>query len=294
MALVRVDQFLARLILSGRIGVDRDVKVGFTVRTALFSALCMRSCRFVDVRQLNRRFVALTLLLVLVFVLGRTNHVVQRLRRNPAGHQQRHDEQHQQDEQCADGRERPLEQDVQTAAQQTAGRAFHAGREQTAERAHGQVVLICTRKGVNDTADQQRHERDTRSAQTHRTLGTRKQQHGDADQRKRHDIRALADERTDAAVQPLEQHAVDRQDRQQAQQTDNAPDRAPDRTGQDRTEFLRLRLCRTLALGCAFRRFFSCGFPCSQNFYPSTFFVIQSDGVLRRFSAFCGYSASIL
>ena len=88
MALVRVDQFLARLILSGRIGVDRDVKVGFTVRTALFSALCMRSCRFVDVRQLNRRFVALTLLLVLVFVLGRTNHVVQRLRRNPASHQQ--------------------------------------------------------------------------------------------------------------------------------------------------------------------------------------------------------------
>ena len=138
---------------------------------------------------------------------------------------------------------------------------------------------------MNDTADQQRHERDTRSAQTHRTLGTRKQQHGDADQRKRHDIRALADERTDAAVQPLEQHAVDRQDRQQAQQTDNAPDCAPDRTGQDRTEFLRLRLCRTLAFGRAFRRFLSCGFPCSQNFYPSTFFVIQSDGVLRRFSA---------
>ena len=294
MALVRVDQFLARLILSGRIGVDRNVKVGFTVRTALLSALCMRSCRFVDVRQLNRRFVALTLLLVLVFILRRTNHVVQRLRRDATGHQQSHDEQHQQDEQCADGRERPLEQDVQTAAQQTAGRAFHTGREQTAERAHGQVVLICTRKGVNDTADQQRHERDTRSAQTHGTLGTRKQQHGDADQRKRHDIRTLADERTDAAVQPLEQHAVDRQDRQQAQQTDNAPDRAPDRTGQDRTEFLRLRLCRTLALGCAFRRFFSCGFPCSQNFYPSTFFVIQSDGVLRRFSAFCGYSASIL
>lgn len=123
------------------------------------------------------------------------------------------------------------------------GRAFHAGREQTAERAHGQVVLICTRKGVNDTADQQWHERDTRSAQAHGTLGTRKQQHGDADQRKRHDIRALANERTDAAVQPLEQHAVDRQDRQQAQQTDNAPDCAPDRTGQDRTEFLRLRLC---------------------------------------------------
>ena len=32
---------------------------------AFLSALCMRSCRFVDVRQLNRRFVALTLLLVL-------------------------------------------------------------------------------------------------------------------------------------------------------------------------------------------------------------------------------------
>ena len=98
------------------------------MRTALFSALCMRSCRFVDVRQLNRRFVALTFFLVLVFILGRSDHIVQRLRRNPAGHQQRHDEQHQQDEQRADGRERPLEQDVQTAAQQTAGRAFHTGR----------------------------------------------------------------------------------------------------------------------------------------------------------------------
>ena len=40
----------------------------------------------------------------------------------------------------------------------------------------------------------------------------------------------------------------------------------------------------SLSFKKAFRRFFSCGFPCSQNFYPSTFFVIQSDGVLRRFS----------
>ena len=90
------------------------------MRAAFLSALCMRSCRFVDVRQLNRRFIALTLLLVLVFILGRSDHVVQRLRRDAAGHQQSHDEQHQQDEQCTDGRERPLEQDVQTAAQQTA------------------------------------------------------------------------------------------------------------------------------------------------------------------------------
>ena len=102
-------------------------------------------------------------------------------------------------------------------------------------------------------------------------------------------------EMTAEAVAALVQSALrDFAQQQQAQQTDNAPDCAPDRTGQDRTEFLRLRLCRTLALGRAFCRFFSCGFPCSQNFCPSTFFVIQSDGVLRRFSAFCGYSASIL
>ena len=126
----------------------------------------------------------------------------------------------------------PLEQDVQTAAQQTAGRAFHAGRDQTAERAHGQVVLICTRKGVNNTADQQRHERDTRSAQAHGTLGTRKQQHGDADQRKRHDIRALADERTDARCSHLSSTpSIGRIDSRHSRPT--MPQIAP-QTGRDR------------------------------------------------------------
>ncbi len=169
--------------------------------------------------------------------------------------------------------------------QQTAGRAFHAGREQTAERAHGQVVLICTRKGVNDTADRQRHGMSAIHVPRRRTgpFGTRNSSTAMPISANGMTYAPLPMSAPDARCSHFEQHAVDRQDRQQAQQTDNAPDCAPDRTGQDRTEFLRLRLCRTLAQGALFVDFLVVVFLAAKTSHPSTFFVIQSDGVLRVF-----------
>ena len=262
LALVRIDELLARLILPGRLGVYRDVKVGFTLCTALLSALCRRCGRFMEVRQLHGRFVVFALRLVLIFVLRRTEHLDERLRRDAArGHQCC---EHEQDEheQCADGGQSPLEQDIQPAGQQTARGSLHAGGEQRGQRTHGQVVGIRAGEGVHDAAQQHRQQHDARSAQAHRTLRAHEQQHGQRDQRERHEKRAPADERRDAAVQPLEQHAVYRQQRQQAYHAECSPYRSPRRTREQRA--LLLRLGRPLASGGGLCRFFCRCFPCSQ------------------------------
>ena len=258
---------LARLILAGRLGIQRDVDIRLAAGgAALLALLRVHGRDLVDIGQLGRRFIALALLLVLVFVFRRTEHLNQRLRRDAARAEQRCDGQDQQNQQRADRGQRPLEHDVQPAGQQAARVARHAGPEQAGQCFHGEIVFVCAGKRMDDAADQHGQHRNTDAAQAHRPFLPRKQQPRQRQQRKRQHIAALADHRADAAVQPDQHNAVDRQDRQQAQQAEHRPDRAPRGAGQHRLGLGRTprRLPAARCGFCRFRRFFGCGFSCSQ------------------------------
>ena len=125
---------------------------------------------------------------------------------------------------------------------------------------------------MHNTAEKQRQKRNAHAAQPHRPLLPRKQQTRQRQQRKRQQVCALADHRADATVQPFQQHAVDRQNRQQAQKPEHAPDSAPCGAGQDR-----LRLGRTPRGSFPARRsFFGCGFLCSQRVFPSLYLLSRA------------------
>ena len=224
----------------------------------------MRTDRLVYVRQLGRRFITRALLFILVLVIRGTEHLPKRLRRDAAGDQQRRHAQQQQHEQRPDRGQRPLEHDIQAACQQAARTAIHAGFQQGEQRFHRKIIFVGAGQRMDDTADKNRQQHNARPAQTDRPFFPHKQQSGQRKQRKRQHIAAPSDQSTDAAVQPVEQRAVDRQDCQQAQQARNAPDRPPRRARQRLLRFG--RASRGLTAGS---RFFGCGFFCSQSVFPS-------------------------
>ena len=261
----------AGLILAGRIAVDRDVKVrGLAACAALLALLRVRSVDLardlVHVRQLHRLFIACALLFVLVFVLGRAEHVDEHHRGDAAGDHDRGEREQQQHDQCARARQRPFEHDVQHARKQAARMAFHAGFQQIPYCFHRKIVLVRAGDGMDDAAEQDGQQADARAAQANRSLRTQEQQRAQRKQRKRQKQAAAADEAADEAVQPAQQRAVDGQQREKGQNAQSRPDRTPCRAAQSGALLhfgCRFRLFPRAR--CAFFRFWFCGFSCSQN-----------------------------
>ena len=122
----------AGLILAGRVVIDRNVEVGrLTACPALLALLGVRrrdlTRHFMHVRQLHRLLVAGAFLLVLVFVLGRTEHIDEHHWRDAAGYHDGGHQKQQQHDECAGARQRPFEHDVQHAREQTARMVLHSG-----------------------------------------------------------------------------------------------------------------------------------------------------------------------
>ena len=258
-------RILARLVLARRLSIQRDIDIRLTAGCAALLALVRVYRRsLMDVGQLGGRFVALALRLVLIFIFGRPEHLDQRLRCDMQSRQKRRNRQQEKHQQCADRGQRPLEDNIQPAGQQAAGIQLHAGLQQAGQRFHGEIVFICAGERMDDAADQHRQHRDAHTAQTHRSLIPRKQQPCQRQQRKWQYIAAHADHRADAAVNPGKQDAVYRQNRQQAQQAEHGPDRAPRGAGHHRLGLGR-PTGSLLAARCRFRRLFRCGFSCSQR-----------------------------
>ena len=119
---------------------------------------------------------------------------------------------------------------------------------------------------MDDAAEEDGRDADARTAQANRSLGTQEKQRRQREKRHWQQQCAPADHTADKAVQPAQQRAVDRQQRKKGKDTQSRPDRAPRHAAQTLALlYFRCRLSLFARAGCAFFRFWFCGFSCSQN-----------------------------